>query len=142
MSSTIGTAIAAIIQHLETVFTAADVAAGRREGVSRDKDRIGVFNPGYPAVRPDLAFSQPQIIVRYFVSKSKLPDQTPTPNPSALYDAQEALLAAFQGKDTTGDFAANLACVSFETEVNDDVDEWRVDLTIQTFTFNPAKSAA
>lgn len=140
--STIGTAIAAIKSHLVGEFPAAEVVVGDRSGVTRDLDRIAIFNPGYPATRPDLAFSNPQIIVRYFVSRSKLPGAEATPDPSALYDAQEQLLAAFQGKDVTGSFAANFACVSFETTVDDDPEQWSVELTITAYTFNPAKHAA
>lgn len=140
--STIGTAIAAIVAHLAATFPEAEVAPGRRIGVSRDKDRIAVFNPGFPATRPDLAFSNPQIVVRYFVSRSKQPDTEASPDPAGLYDAQEDLLAAFQGKDVTGSFAPNFACVAFETTVDDTPEEWMVELTITTYTFNPAKHAA
>lgn len=137
-----GTAISAIVAHLAATFPSADVVAGRRTGVSRDKDRIAVFNPGYPVTRSDLAFSTPAIIVHYFVSRSKQPDAEASPDPSSLYDAQEALLAAFQGKDETGSFASNFACVSFETSVDDSADQWMVELTITAYTFNPAKHAA
>jgi hypothetical protein len=140
--SVLGTAITAIAAHLASVFPAAEVVKGNRTGVSRDKDRIAIFNPGFPVTRPDLAFSNPKIIVRYFVSRSKQLDSDATPDPTSLYDAQEALLAAFQGKDVTGSFAANFACVAFETTVDDTPEEWRVDLTITTYTFNPAKHAA
>ena len=140
--STVGTAVNAIAVHLAATFPAAEVIKGNRTGVSRDKDRLAVFNAGFPVTRPDLAFSNPTITVRYFVSRSKQPDSEATPDPDDLYDAQENLLAAFQGRDVTGSFAPNFACVAFETTIDDTPEEWRVDLTITAYTFNPAKHAA
>ncbi len=142
MTGVISTAVAAIVTHLESVFTDAEIVAGTRAGVSRDKDRIVVFNPGFPSVSPDISFSKPQIVIRYFVSLSKIPADAATPDPSSLYDAQEALLAAFAGMDVVGSFAENFALVQFDSEVNDDPEEWRVDVTVTGYTFNPAKHAA
>lgn len=136
------TAIGAIVTHLASVFTNAEVFPGTREGISRDKDRIAVFNPGYPSVQPDLVFSKPTIVIRYFVKMSKQPDLAATPDPSVLYDAQEDLLAAFQGMDVVGSFAEDFALIQFDSAVNDAPTEWRVDLTITGYAFNPAKRAA
>lgn len=141
-TSTIGTAVSAIISHLDSVFTAAEVAPGTRAGVSRDKDRIVVSNPAFPAVTPDIAFAKPTILIRYFVARSKQPATEATPDPTDLYDAQENLLAAFAGYDVVGSFATNFALIQFDSVVNDNPDEWRVDLTITGYMTNPAKAHA
>lgn len=134
---------ASLVTHLAAAFPAAEVRGGRRQGVSRDKDRINVF-AGSPAYRrnPERAVvANPVMVVRYWKQHSKQPRSTSPPDPTELEDAAMSLITSLRTVQ------ASLAVTNLwyflvdGFDVDDDPEEWGVETTLLGFAKNLAAVA-
>lgn len=87
----------ALVDVLQTAFPEADVDSGEQAGLSRNKDRIRVFWPGFSEAAGDVNFANPTMTIRYWKkrSKAKLADvpHDEAPLEQAAVDLMEALEA-------------------------------------------------
>jgi hypothetical protein len=139
MSDNIITAWREAVQaYLTAQFPEAEVLGGKRDGVSRDKARICVWWPGWPALQRDIALANPTLLLRFFPALSKQPSATSPRDEAPLEQAAVDLMVAMAAKRKAGDFVADLACYVSSCVPNDDPDIWRVDATIQAIAMNLA----
>lgn len=132
----------AVVEHLASAFPDAEVLSGRRAGVSRDRDRIAVFWPGWRASQRDYTLATPSLTIRYWPARSKQPSTTSPPDPAVLEDAGVALMLAFRNTRKAGDFVDGLACWLDEVAPDYDDEEWKVEAVLKAVALNPAVAAA
>jgi len=126
----------AVVAFLEEAFPEAEVTSGPRSGVSRDLDRISVFWPIWKEdANPN--YARPTLIVRFWPARSKQPVENPD-DPTALEQAADELLAAFETVQKPGQLVDGLYCRLVDVTPDYDPNEWGLEGTLAAWTLNPA----
>jgi hypothetical protein len=131
-----------LVAALDTAFPDAEVKSGRRQGVSRDKDRINVFtDPAVQGHLPDrIVVSSPRMVIRYWKRRSEVPAPDSPPDATELEQARQDLETFFethQRPPVTDLWFAQLESV----HIDDDPEEWGVEARIVGYGRNLAVTA-
>lgn len=128
-----------VVDKLAASFTDADVESGEQDGVSRDRDLITVWWPGWDEISRDTALAAPTLQFRWFPARSKQPSATVPPDPAPLEAAADLLLGFFdRGSQAPGFFTDNLSCRLTTLRPNYDPSLWRVEGTLVAYTLGAA----
>jgi hypothetical protein len=126
---------AAVCTKLATEFSGADVEPGEQQGVSRERDLIAVWWPGWDEIARDIALAAPTLQLRYFPGRSKQPATTTPPDPTPLEEAADALLAFFdRASQAPGFFVGDLSCRLTTLRPNYDPTFWHIEATLLAYT--------
>lgn len=129
----------ALMSELKTAYPEAEVRAGRRTGVSRDKVRINVFSEGAAEMADRVVVANPVMVIRFWPDRSKIPDTQP-PDPTqleqALHDVMRLLGERQEQIERAVDdlwyFRVQAA------EIDEDPEEWGVQFRLLGFARNVA----
>lgn len=131
-----------LVAQLKVSFPSAEVMRGRRQGVSRDKDRINVFAAGPWQTDPARAVVARQpVAVRYWKRHSEQPptdtDATGA-DPTELEQAKLDLLDALRPLQTLTAIAGRRPWYFLvrTAEIDDDPAEWGVQVVLEGVTAN------
>lgn len=126
----------ALMTQLAESFREADVRAGRRDGVSRDRDRIHVFFDRWEILADHYQVARPVMLVRYWKARSEVPQSDWPVDPEPLEQASVDLLAALRAVQElptlTRPWYFNIDYV----RIDDDPEEWGVEARLLAFTAN------
>lgn len=128
-----------VVTQLTSTFSNADVESGEQDGVSRDRDLITVWWPGWDEIARDIALAAPTLQGRYFPARSKQPLTETPKDPAPLEEAADALLAFFdRASQAPGFFTDDLSCRLTTLRPNYDPALWRVEFTLVAYTLGAA----
>lgn len=132
-----------IVTTLTAAFPSAEVKSGRRQGVSRDKDRIAVFypNPAWTIDPARAVVGRAILLVRYWKKRSELPPNETTwwqEDESELEQALADLLDALRAvQGLTGIAGRRPWYFLIDSGVIDpDPEEWGVEVRLVAPTAN------
>lgn len=125
----------AVMAHLDSQLQGGSFAvrAGEHDGGSRDRKLVHVF---VPSQRTDgeVNFARPQMIVRAWIPKPKVPKQQEPPDPEPVEQLMLDLAAALRPIIATavpdGYFLVD--------EIEPDYEDWGVQATLTAWIRNPA----
>ena len=133
----------ALMSELKTAYPNAEVRAGRRTGVSRDKVRIHVFSDGVSELAGRVTVANPVIVIRFWPDRSKLPDDTPL-DPTELEQAAVDLLRLFADRQAQIELAVDDLWYfrPQSAAIDEDPEEWGVEIRLLGFAKNIAVAHA
>lgn len=124
-----------MIDALAAAFPEAEVKAGRRVGVSRDRDRIVVFAAPWLTDTPT-EIARPTMLVRYWKRRPKT--QTGDVDPAELEQAKVDLLVALRAIQALPGLDRPWYFIVDRAEVDEDPEEWGVECLLVGYTANVA----
>lgn len=129
----------ALMSELQTAHPDAEVTAGRRTGVARDRERICVFFDGYQELSQRVVVANPVLVVRVWPDRSKLPSDTPQ-DPTQLEQAAVDLMRLLQDRQQQIERSVDdLWYFRVQSVVIDeDPEEWGVEARLLGFAKNVA----
>lgn len=127
-----------VVSFLTTEFADAEVVSGERDGRWQgESDLIAVWWPGWEQLTRDVMLAAPTLTLRYFPAVSKQPTTDTPADPSALEDAADALIAAFdRASQAVGFFTANLSCRLASLRADYRPDVWRLEGSLIAYTLS------
>lgn len=131
----------ALKSHLQTAYPEADVLAGRRTGISRDKVRIALFFDGYERQADRAVVANPVFVIRFWPDRSKLPEDTPE-DPTQLEQAAMDLARFLEPLQTTMNVTDLWYFLVDSIRIDEDPAEWGVEVRLRGFAKNIATSFA
>jgi hypothetical protein len=113
------------------------ILAGRRRGVSRDRDRIAVFvGPWRTGEVTEVA--RASMVVRYWKRRSKQLAPDEQPDPTELEDARDAMLVVLRAHQRLDGLDRPWYYILRTATIDEDPDEWGVEFELEGFTANVA----
>lgn len=113
------------------------IAAGRRAGVSRERDRINVFAGEW--TRGDVTeIARPTLLVRYWKRRSKQLAGEETADPTELHAAQGAMLVELRAHQKLSGLERPWFYIVEASRIDEDPEEWGIEFLLQGFTANVA----
>jgi hypothetical protein len=131
----------ALIDQLASSFPAAEVKPGRRQGVSRDKDRIHVFADPWTRDAAREVIARPVMLIRYWKKRDKLPTPEAPADPEELEQAALDLLDALRPIQALPTLERPWYFTVETVRVDEDPEEWGVEARLVAFTANEATIA-
>ncbi len=127
---------AALVTQLTASFRDAEVRSGRRQGVSRDMDRINVFFEGWRTSSDRVVVARPVMIVRYWKARSEIPSSDEPTDPQELEQASIDLLSALRAVQELPTIVRPWFFIIESVIVDDDPEEWGVEARLTGMTAN------
>ena len=133
----------ALIGVLQTQFPTAEVRAGVRQGVSRDKDRINVFaDPTEQTHVPGrIVVETPRLLVRYWKAFNITPPPNTPADPTPLEQARYDLEIFLRAQQNTLGVSGLWYFLVESTKIDEDPKEWGIETRLQGYTKNYAAIA-
>lgn len=131
-----------LVAALTLAFPDAEVKSGKRQGVSRDVDRINVFaDPQAHGHLPDrIVVASPRMVIRYWKRRSEMPAVADPPDPAELEQARQDLETFFEQNQKPA--VTDLWFAQLESiRIDDGLDEWGVEARLVGYGRNLAVTA-
>ncbi len=113
------------------------ILAGRRRGVSRDRDRIAVF-VGPWRTGEVTAVARATMIVRYWKRRSRQLAADEQPDPTELEEARDAMLVVLRANQKLPTLDRPWFYILRTATIDEDPEEWGVEFELEGFTANLA----